>query len=291
VAEAVVGIHRDFGNREDRQRARLKYVVDERGSEWFRAEVERRVGHPLADYVPLPAWDTADHLGWWKDAKRRWTLGVPVPNGRINGELKVALRTIVEQWKPEVRLTTRQDILLCGFTAAQKAKVDAVLAEHGVRQVDELRPIERLSMACPALPTCGQALGESERVMPELLDGIHAVLEGVGLGDLPVHLNMTGCPNGCARPYTSEIGIVGRTKSTYDVYLGGAVGGDRMNERLAIGVKLADIPQALAGVVERYAAEAKPDEGFGDYCARVGVSSFEVKVEAPRRRPRQDDAA
>jgi sulfite reductase (ferredoxin) len=274
VAEAVIGIHRDFGNREDRQQARLKYVVDRLGSEWFRAEVERRVGHPLADYVPLPAWDTADHLGWWQDATRRWTLGVPVPNGRIRGELKAALRAVVEHWKPEVRLTTRQDILLCGFTAAQKADVDGVLAEHGVRQVDELRPLDRFAMACPALPTCGQALGESERVMPELLDGIHAVLDGAGLSDLPVHLNMTGCPNGCARPYSGDIGIVGRVPGYYSLYVGGDFAGTRLNAPLADRLDIAGIAETLDPLFELFAGTRRGSEGFGDFCHRIGIDAL-----------------
>jgi sulfite reductase (ferredoxin) len=285
VVEAVVTIHRDFGNREDRHRARLKYVVDERGVDWFRAEVEARVGHPLADPVELPAWlDSADHLGWWQDADDRWVLGLPVPSGRVRGELRVALRRVVEAWRPELRLTARQDVLLTGFSAEDRKQVDTVLAAHGVAAAGDLRPVERHAMACPALPTCGQALGEAERVLPRIVDDIHGVLDAVDLGDLPVRVNVTGCPNGCARPYTSEIGVVGRTKSTYDLYVGGAIGGQRLNRRIAIGATLEEIPKLLSPLVEQYRVEARPGEGFGDFADRTIPPDAPVWVAPPRRR-------
>jgi sulfite reductase (ferredoxin) len=289
VVEAVITIHRDFGNREDRHRARLKYVVDERGLDWFRTEVERRVGHALADPVELPDWlDSADHLGWWEDADGRWVLGVPVASGRVKGEQRAALRRVIEAWRPEIRLTARQDILLTGFSADDRAQVDTVLAAHGVPAADELRPVERHAMACPALPTCGQALGEAERVLPRIVDDIHGALDAVDLGDLPVRVNVTGCPNGCARPYTSEIGVVGRTKSTYDLYVGGAVGGQRLNRRIAIGATLDEVPKLLAPLFEQYRVEGRPGEGFGDFADRSIPVDAPVWVAPPRRRRTAD---
>ena len=291
VVEAVITIHRDFGNREDRNRARLKYVVDERGLDWCRAEVERRVGHTLADPVELPAWvDSADHLGWWEDADGRWVLGVAVPSGRVRGDQRVALRRVVETWRPEIRLTARQDVLLCGFSDGDRAGVDAVLAAHGVPPARDLRPVERHAMACPALPTCGQALAEAERVLPRIVDDVYGVLEAVDLGDLPVRVNVTGCPNGCARPYTSEIGIVGRTKSTYDLYVGGAVGGQRLNRRVAIGATLDEVPKLLAPLFEQYRVEGRPGEGFGDFTDRTIALDAPVWVAPPRRRRAGGDA-
>jgi sulfite reductase (ferredoxin) len=285
TVEAVVTIHRDHGNREDRHRARLKYVVDTLGLDWFRAETERRVGHTLHDPIELPHWaDSADHLGWWEDGVGCWTIGVPVPSGRIKGEVRAALREIVEQFRPEVRLTTRQDVLLCGLRADDRAAVDGILAAHGVASADSLRPLERHAMACPALPTCGQALGEAERVLPDVVDAIEEALQLRGLGGTDVRVNVTGCPNGCARPYTAEVGIVGRTKSTYDVYVAGAVGGQRLNRRVAIGVKLSDVPGVLGPFLDRYATEAQSGERFGDFCERIGVDSVAVPVAAPRRR-------
>ncbi len=290
LADAVVTIHRDFGNREDRHRARLKYVVDERGIEWFRAEVERRIGHALHDPVELPEWiDSADHLGWWEAADGTWVLGVPVESGRVKGEQRVAIREVVERWGVEVRLTCRQDALLCGFEAADRDAVDAVFAARGVRLAPALRPLERYAMACPALPTCGQALGESERVMPRIVDDLQRALDAAGLGDTEVRLNVTGCPNGCARPYTSEIGIVGRTKSTYDLYVGGAVGGQRLNRRIAIGAKLEEVPKLLAPLLERFRVEAEQGETFGDFTDRAIPLDAPVWVAAPRRRAKAAD--
>jgi sulfite reductase (ferredoxin) len=292
VVEAVITIHRDFGNREDRHRARLKYVVDERGLEWFRGEVERRVGHALQDPDQLPEWlDSADHLGWWQDGHGHWVLGVPVPSGRVQGAQRAALREVVDRWRPEVRLTCRQDALLTGFADSDRAAVDAVFAAHGVPLVDELRLVDRYAMTCPALPTCGQALAESERVMPRIIADLDNVLDAAGLGDIPVRVNVTGCPNGCARPYTSEIGIVGRTKSTYDLYVGGAVGGERLNRRIAIGAKLEEMPKLLAPLFDRYRIEAADGEGFGDFCQRAIPADAPVWVAAPRRGARSAESS
>jgi sulfite reductase (ferredoxin) len=292
VAEGVITIHRDFGNREDRNRARLKYIVDERGLEWFRAELERRVGHALHDPVALPTWlDSADHLGWWPAEDGSWTLGVPVPSGRVQGALRAALRAVVERWGSEVRLTCRQDALLCGFRAEDRADVDAVFAAHDAALVGELRPVERYAIACPALPTCGQALGEAERVMPRIIDDLQRAIDAAGLADPDIRLNVTGCPNGCARPYTSEIGIVGRTKSTYDLYVGGSVGGERLNRRIAIGAKLDEVPKLLSPLLERYRVEASDGERFGDFTDRVIPPDAPVWVAPPRRgrgRPTDD---
>jgi sulfite reductase (ferredoxin) len=292
VADAVVTIHRDFGNREDRHRARLKYVVDERGLDWFRDEVERRVGHPLVAPVALPTWvDSADHLGWWEADDGTWTLGVPVATGRVQGPVRAAIRAVVERWGPEVRLTCRQDALLCGFRADDRDAVDAVFAAHRAPLVSALRPLERHAIACPALPTCGQALGEAERVLPRIVDDIQRAIDGAGLGETEIRLNVTGCPNGCARPYTSEIGIVGRTKSTYDLYVGGAVGGERLNRRIAIGAKLDEVPKLLSPLLERYRVEALDGERFGDFVDRVLPPDAPVWVAPPRRgRARGDDA-
>jgi sulfite reductase (ferredoxin) len=285
AVEAIVTIHRDFGNREDRHRARLKYVVDERGTDWFRAEVERRVGHAIADPVDLPPWqDSADHLGWWQTSDGTWVLGVPVPSGRIRDRLRDALRTVVECYVPEVRLTTRQDVLLCGVSEADRTAIDAVLAAHGVAAADSLAPVVRHALACPALPTCGQALSEAERVLPGVIGSIYEALDVRGLGSLDLRVNMTGCPNGCARPYTAEVGIVGRTKSTYDVYVAGAIGGERLNTRVAIGVPLAQVAPILEPFLDAYLERGAPDEGFGDFCARIGVANVAVPVSAPRRR-------
>jgi sulfite reductase (ferredoxin) len=291
AVEAIVTIQRDFGNREDRHRARLKYTIDDRGLEWFRTELETRLGHPLVAAPALPEWlDSDEHLGWHKQDDGRWFLGVHVDNGRVRDtddiRQRSALRAIVEHFATEVRLTARQDLLLCGIDDADRSEIEAILRAHGVPLAEEMVPLQRLAVACPALPTCGQALGEAERAMPVLLGGVQTELDRRGLRTLPLRINVTGCPNGCARPYTAEVGIVGRTKNTYDVYVGGSIGGDRLAERVAVDVPTASLPAALAPLLDRYTSERVEGEGFGDFCHRIGVGELAagVPVFAKRRR-------
>jgi len=273
VAEAVVLAFRDLGNRDDRKRARLKYVIEELGLDAFRAEVEQRLGAPLADAPELPPWHQHDHLGWHRQDDGRWFLGLPVPSGRVAGDLRAALAEIVEHHELDVRITPRQDLLLTGIETAQRQAVVDVLRRREVALADDLTPVRRLAMACPALPTCGQALAEAERVAPEVLTVLETELAGRGLSGLDLHVRMTGCPNGCARPYTAEIGIVGRTKTGYDVHLGGAANGTRLAPAMARSVKLADLPGVLGPWLDRFAAERHGDESFGDFVHRAQAAS------------------
>ena len=275
VAEAVVTAFRDFGDREDRSHARLKYVIEERGIDWFRAEVERRLGRPLADPVELPPWDTAtSDLGWHRQPDGRWFLGLPVPSGRVSDEGRVqrrtAIRRIVAEHVSEVRVTPHQDILLCGIEAEMKGTVNALLRAHGVPRREDLSLTVLSSLACPALPTCGQALGEAERILPEVTDLLDVLLADRDLADLAVETRITGCPNGCARPYVAELGLVGRTKSTYDIWVGGDRAGTRLAEPVVEGVALRKLGDALAPLLDRFARERTVDESFGDWSHRVG---------------------
>ncbi len=296
VVEAVVTAQRDFGDRSDRARARLKYTIDVRGLDWFRDEVRRRVSDPddLTDPPPVPSWaDSDEHLGWFEQPDGRWFLGVHVDSGRIRDEGDAKLRTALREaaaYTDEVRLTARQDVLLCGVTETDRAAVEDALVRNGVVLHTELRPLHRLAVACPALPTCGQALGEAERAMPGLVEGLGKALEDRGLGQLPVRVNVTGCPNGCARPYSAEVGIVGRTKTTYDLYVGGAVAGDRLAERVAKDVHLDDLPGALGPLFDAYKSDGAEGEAFGDFCARVGTEVLIPLVPASTRRVRRGAA-
>lgn len=299
AVEAVITTQRDHGNRGDRHRARLKYLVDERGLPWFRTQIEERLGGPVADPVPLQPWlDSDDHLGWFTTDAGDWALGVPVPSGRVrdldDALYRSALREVFEQGLAKrALLTGRQDVILDGVTDADRARVESTLGRFGVPLADSLTPVSRLAVACPALPTCGQALGEAERVLPDIVAGIDGALSGADLDGHAVRVNVTGCPNGCARPYTAEIGIVGRTKRNYDLYVGGSVGGERLAERLRADVPLGEMPALLAPVFARFAADGTAGESFGDYCARVGTAHLETLLPAPARRRRaaasQDD--
>ncbi|MBS1836543.1 MAG: NADPH-dependent assimilatory sulfite reductase hemoprotein subunit [Actinobacteria bacterium] len=293
--EAVVTMQRDHGERVDRQRNRLKYLVDDRGTEWVRAQIEERLGAPVGDPPELLPWlDHDEHHGWSPTDSGDWVLGVPIPSGRLRDDdawrPRAAVRELLDAGLVrEIRVSARQDLLLTGIDGARRDEVTRRLRDHGIKLDDEVTPLQRLAIACPALPTCGQALGEAERVLPTLVDGLDKVFADSGVAGTPVRLNMTGCPNGCARPYNAEIGVVGRTKRTYDVYVGGAAAGDRLGVRLRADVGLDEIPTLLAPVVERFGAERTDGETFGDFCLRVGVQELETVLPAPtvRRRGRR----
>ena len=292
TVEAVVTVFRDHGDRGDRGRARLKYLLADRGEAWFRAEVERRLGAPLLDVPVLPAWDLIhDHLGWHADNEGTWFLGVRVPSGRVRDtdavKMRTALREVIAAHVGEVRITPNQDVLLCGVAYHDRAKVDDILRAYGVRLSVDLGPVERLAIACPALPTCGQALGEAERILPGIVEDVESLLRAHSI-TRNIRLHMTGCPNGCARPYTAELGIVGRTKKTSDIYLGGSPGGERLGVRLATDVELRDLKRTLEPVVAEYAAASSSGahESFGDWAHRVGVEKLSELLPAPASRRR-----
>jgi sulfite reductase (ferredoxin) len=287
VVEAIVTTQRDHGNREDRHRARLKYLVDERGIDWMRQEVGRRAGAPLGPPVDLPPWSADDHHG-----VHDGVVGVPVPSGKVVDRDGVAIRTALRELAAdgtvkELRITPRQDLLLLGIAPDRIGEVEHRLREHGVPLAGDVSNLRRLAIACPALPTCGQALGEAERVLPDLVSELEKVFADTGNGDAAVRLNMTGCPNGCARPYTAEIGIVGRTKTTYDVYVGGSPGGDRLAERIRADVPLDQLPAVLAPVLQRYAGT---DGSFGDWAAGVGAETLSTWLPEPVVRRRRASA-
>jgi sulfite reductase (ferredoxin) len=277
VIAAVVTTYRDLGNRHDRQRARMKYVVADLGLEAFRAEVEKRLGRSLAPAGALPAYRGADdHLGWREAPDGTWQLGIRVGAGRVRdtedgSSLRSALREIAARGTETFFITPQQDILIAGIAAGQRGAIEAIAAAHGVKELRELGNVERSALACPALPTCSQALTESERRLPELVSGLEDALRARSLQRRPLQLRMTGCPNGCARPALAEVGVVGRTKSTYDVYVGGGPGGTRLASIYREKVKLEDIPEVLGPLLDRWASEGNPDEGFGDFVVRVGA--------------------
>ena len=279
VIGAVVLTHRDHGNRAQRDHARLKYLVEEWGVERFRTVVEERLGRRLPDPQPVSFAAAHDHLGWHPQGDGRWFLGVKVENGRIADRpdgvrVRAALRAAVERFGAGVRLTPREDLLLTDVASADRAGLDRLLRDHGVLPAEEWVPVKLNSFACPALPTCGLALTESERALPGVLDDLHRELVALGLGDLDAHVRMTGCPNGCARPYTAEIGFVGRGKTSYDVHLGGEPVGVRLNALFAENVPRHELVNVLVPVLALYREHRRGDEGFGDFCHRMGVGEL-----------------
>jgi len=273
VAKAVITVHRDFGDRTNRKHARLKYVLEDRGVEWFRIEVEQRAGIKLEAARPFQFTKQGDLLGWHRQSNGNYFLGLFVENGRIldNGEyrLKSGLRQVVEQFRPEVRLTPSQNLLLVNIAPEHKAAIEQLLIAHGVSVTNPFSRTRLASMACPALPTCGLALAESERALPEILSRIEALLAELGLQQEELIVRMTGCPNGCARPYMAEIAFVGKGPNRYQVYLGGNEASTRMNRLYKDAVKGEELLNELRPILSRFKAERRNDERFGDYCARV----------------------
>ena len=274
VAEKVVTVQRDWGNRESRKHARLKYTIEKYGLEAFRAEVEARLGYRLGEPRPFTFTHTGDKIGWRRGADKRWHLTLYIENGRVKdvpgATLKSALREIAETQKVDFILTPNQNLILARATAKAKAAIDAILAKHGVAP-GKLSGLRRNAMACVALPTCGLALAESERYLPRLVSQLEESLERAGLRDDDIVIRMTGCPNGCARPYLAEIGLVGRGPDTYNLYLGAAFDGTRLNKLYAQDVREAEIIALLDPLFQRYAKERNGGERFGDFLIRAGI--------------------
>lgn len=273
VAEAAVRLHRDHGDRADRKHARLKYVLHERGAEWARAALSADLGRELLAPPPLPKLSVPEHLGWHEQGDGRWWLGLAVPAGRIAGSWRTALREAVERFGPGLVATPRQDLLLTNIAESDRAAVEAVLAANGIALPHTLSPIARETLACVALPTCGQSLAEGERVRAPVLAGIEGELARLGLLGERISLRITGCPNGCARPYQGDIGVVGRAPGLYTLFLGGDFAGTRLSFPVADKVKLAEIAATLRPAFEAWAAWRQPGEALGDFCARLGAEA------------------
>jgi sulfite reductase (ferredoxin) len=286
VVEAVVTTQRDFGRRDDRHRARLKYLVEDRGIDWVRAEVGRRLGFELAAVAEQVPWEAEEYHG-----TRDGVIGLPVPSGKVADRdgvhLRRALRSLTADGTvTRITVTARQDLLLHGIAADRLEEVEDRLRADGVKLSGDISALRRLSLACPALPTCGLALSEAERVLPDLVTGLEKALADSGNGDVPIRLNMTGCPNGCARPYTAEIGIVGRTKRGYDVYVGGSPTGERLAERIRADVPFDQLAETLAPVFAHYAERSDAGESFGDWSHEIGTTTIATWLPEPvvRRR-------
>lgn len=278
AVKTVAAIFRDSGNRADRRHARLKYVLQERGVEWFIDEVRKRVSFSLMPARALPPSSYHDHLGRNPQGDGKFFYGLFVENGRIvdrDGErVRSALRAIVNEYRPGLRLTASQNILLTDLDASAIDGVEQTLRDHGVRLLNELSAARRYSMACPALPTCGLAMSESERLMPSVIDRFEAELASLGLRDEPLTLRMTGCPNGCARPYTADISFVGRKPDVYHVFVGGGMPGDRVADLFAEDVATDELVQTLRPLLTRWSKERKQSESLSDFYQRLaGVTS------------------
>lgn len=274
AVRAVVLVQRDFSDRYNRRHARLKYLIHDRGLEWFRTKVEEYLGKPLQPWHELPPWEFKDYLGWHPQGDGKFFLGISIQNGRIKDDgtfrLKSALRQIVDLFRLDLFLTPNQNVLLVGILPEQRLPIEEVLRSYGVRPIDQVSNAERYSMACPAMPTCGLALTESERALPGIIDEILAKLTELGLQDEKISIRMTGCPNGCARPYMGEIGFVGSGTDAYNLYLGGNLSSTRLNQLYQDRVKRDEILTILGPLFAYFKQARLPGESFGDFCLRKG---------------------
>jgi len=273
IGDAVLTTQRDFGDRTNRQHARLKYTIADRGVAWFLSEVERRAGLVLAPPRPFQFITTEDPHGWHPCADGTWFYGIHILSGRIKDlpgwPMKTALRELATVHTGDIRLTPSQNLSFSGVTAAQKPLLEAILAKHGLDRENEQTGLRRNALSCVALPTCGLALAESERVLPGLLARLEPVLLAAGLENEAISLRLTGCPNGCARPVLGEIGLVGRAPNKYALYLGADATGTRLNQLVLPSATLPEAVDYLTPIIHRYALERQPGERFGDFCHRT----------------------
>jgi sulfite reductase (ferredoxin) len=273
VLEAIVTAYRDLGSRADRRRARLKYLVADVGPDAFRELVEQRLGRTFVPPpLPLEMHEADDHLGWCERSDGFWQFGIRVSAGRVrDGEVALAsaLRELASRADLGFYVTARQDLVVDGIEAGDRGSVSRVLADAGVADADTLGGVERTALACPALPTCSLALTEAERVLPTIVGDVEDALATRGMAGRRLQLRVTGCPNGCARPAVAEVGLVGRTKTTYDVLLGGSPRGDRLARVVAERVTAAEVPTVLGPWFDRWREEGLDKESFGDFVNRV----------------------
>jgi sulfite reductase (NADPH) hemoprotein beta-component len=273
VAEAVVTVQRDWGDRSNRAHARLKYTIEDRGLDAFRAEVEKRSGVKLGAPKPFHFENTGDRYGWTESEDGNGHLTLFVQNGRLRDfpggpQWMSGLRKIAEMHDGTFRLTANQNIIISGVPPQMRWDIDKLVAQYKLTR--DASPLRKNSMACVALPTCGLALSESERYLPDLVTELEERLASHGLSDSEIVIRMTGCPNGCARPYIAEIGLVGKGPNKYNLYLGAAADGSRLSKLFAEDLDHKGIVAALDPIFAAYAAERQEGEHFGDYTIRAG---------------------
>ena len=279
VVEAIVKVQRDHGRRDDRKFSRMKYLVEAWGIDAFREKVSEYVGYVLPHAKALEWASGDDHLGWFEQGDGNLFLGLFIENGRVKDNIRAGLRTVIERYRMDVRLTPQQNILLVGIAPEDKPGIEALLKQHGIELPSTYQPIVLNAMACPAFPTCGLAITEAERVMPDVIRELGAVLTELGLEDGPVpHVRMTGCPNGCARPYSAEVGLVGRSLNSYAIYLGGSPVGTRLSREYLDNVPRDRVAATLKPILEHYREARAQGEAFGDFCDRVGFESLRERT-------------
>lgn len=275
VAEKVVLVQRDYGDRSDRKHARLKYTIDDRGLEWFVATLQQYLGYHLEPARPYHFDHNGDRFGWVESANGRYHYTLFVSGGRVidtpTYKLRSALREIAKIHDGDFRLTGNQNLIIANISRRKRKAIKALLEEYGIEQsLQQASGLRLSSISCVALPTCGLALAEAERYLPSVITQLEGILEEVGLRHDAITIRMTGCPNGCGRPFIAEIGLVGKGPGKYNIYLGGGHAGQRLNKLFKENVAGNDIASILKPVLSAYAKEREEGEKFGDFVIRAG---------------------
>ncbi len=285
AAEAVITLQRDHGNRQERRYARLKYTVDTLGAEWFKEQIEARAGVTLH---PVKAWyfeRNGDQYGWIQGENGNWHLGLRINSGRLidrpDSPLLTGLREIAKIHTGHFRLTCNQNLIVADVASADKKKIDALVEQYGLDSYKNQSGIRRNTIACVALPTCALAMAESERYAPVILPKLDALLDKHGLLEQEIVFRISGCPNGCSRPYLGEIALVGRAPGRYDLRLGADFKGERLNVVYQQNIDETEILNHLDGLFQRYAAERHEAEYFGDYLLRAQIIAEPTQKRIP----------
>lgn len=284
AALAVVTAQRDLGDRSDRKLSRLKYTIDRIGLGVFRHEVETRLGVALAPARDFQFTDSGDRFGWVEGFDGRWHYTLRVESGRVadTEALPVlsGLRAIAQQHRGDFRLTPNQNLIIANVAAADRAVIDALIEAHGLDAHRRGSALRRTALACVALPTCSQAMAEAERYLPTLLDRIESLLTRHGLTEAPILFRISGCPNGCSRPFLGEIALVGKAPGRYNLHLGADFQGRRLNRLHRENIDEAAILAVLDELLGRYADEHRQAEHFGDFLLRVGIVTVPTAITA-----------
>ncbi|MDQ0897942.1 assimilatory sulfite reductase (NADPH) hemoprotein subunit [Paenibacillus sp. V4I7] len=274
LAEKTVTIQRDYGDRSVRKHARFKYTIDDRGIDWFVGELTARLGWKLEAARPYHFDHNGDRYGWVKGSNGKWHFNLFIQNGRVkdedNYQLMTGLREIAKVHTGDFRLTANQNLVIGNVSTQKKKKIEELIKEYGLTDGLQNSALRRSSMACVSLPTCGMAMAEAERYLPDLIDKIEPMLEEAGLSDKEIIIRMTGCPNGCARPMLAEIAFIGKAPGKYNMYLGGGHSGNRLNKLYKENIGEAEILESLRPIVNQYAKERQENEHFGDFVIRAG---------------------
>ncbi|SFE54126.1 sulfite reductase (NADPH) hemoprotein beta-component [Paenibacillus catalpae] len=274
LAEKVVTIQRDYGNRSVRKYARFKYTIDRHGLPWFIDELQDRLGWELSPAREFHFEHTGDRYGWIKGTDGKWNLNLYVQAGRVvdteGNKLRTALREIAKIHTGDFRLTANQNLVIANVTPQKKTKIVALLKEYGIAEGTQYSALRRSALSCVALPTCGLAMAEAERYLPSLIDRLEPVLAEAGLQDKEINIRMTGCPNGCARPALGEISFIGKSPGKYNMYMGAGFSGDRLSKMYKENIGEDEIMDTLTPILHRYAAERNQGEHFGDFVIRAG---------------------